>query len=642
MLPEEEFLFLWNHATIKVLDIRYELFKPEEIGKSYKLPANMFLYCTGGGAEVQIDLTKYTLEGFHLIHGGKGSTLQIVATDKGFEYYLVFYRASIPLTSNKLIARAMQRNNPFKYQYSLVPNSPITMFEKIHNMYMKWENASHLRRFTIKSLFYQLLNEIFMQLDQVSIDIRKLNVSSQIKAYIEEHYAKPLTLESIAKALRYSPSHLSIQFKQQIGCSPIEYLIQLRIEKATILLVKTDTSLREIAMNVGYSDVYYFSRLFKKRVGISPTQFRQREQAIGFVKDSPSMCERYSIVDFSFQHYIENGYQYRERKYESMNKRGNSTIATLLLCLTLLLSACTGGAVSNTSSEENQASTTQTEATASQTKIVSTIKGDVEIPINPERVVVMYYIGDVLAFGVTPVGSSKIQKGAAFEEELKNTQNLGEWFEPNVEAVIQLKPDVIIVPSNEELYGQMEKVAPTIVIDDATTSLDERLTKIGEVLGKEKEAKELLANFYEKVEDSQEKLKETGILDKTVSIMEGGKGKMSVVTSYTFGRGSQIIYEHLGLKAPEIIQQKIDEKNNKQQAMDVSLETLTDYAGDYVFRSSYEGMADLTNHPVWTNIPAIKEGRLIEIDFGFCYYNDIYSLNKQLDFIVDRLLATTK
>ena len=95
---------------------------------------------------------------------------------------------------------------------------------------------------------------------------------------------------------------------------------------------------------------------------------------------------------------------------------------------------------------------------------------------------------------------------------------------------------------------------------DFSTSLDERLTKIGEVLGKEKEAKELLANFYTKVKDSQEQLKEAGISDKTVSIMEGGKGKMSVVTSYTFGRGSQAIYEYLGMKAPDIIQKKIDDK----------------------------------------------------------------------------------
>ncbi|KPN97707.1 ABC transporter substrate-binding protein [Lysinibacillus sp. ZYM-1] len=640
MLPKEEFLFLWNHAAIKVLDIRYELIKPEEIGKLYKLPANMFLYTTGGGAEVKIDLTNYTLEGFHLIHGGKGSTLQIVATDKGFEYYMIFYRASIPLTSNKLIARVIQSNNPFNYQYSLVPNSPITMFEKIHYMYIEWENANNLGKFTIKSLFYQLLNEIFMQLDQDSVDIQKSNVSSQIKAYIEKNYAQPLTLESIAKALRYSPSHLSIQFKQQIGCSPIEYLIQLRIEKASVLLEQTNASLRDIAMGVGYSDVYYFSRLFKKRVGVSPTKFRQMEQVNRLVKDSPSMSERYSIVDWNFQDYIENGYQYKGRKYESMNKRGLSTIATLFLCLTLLLSACSSGASTNIGGGEKQASTTQT-ASESQTKIVSTMKGDVEIPVNPERVVVMYYTGDVLAFDVTPVGSSKIQEGAAFEEELKTVESLGEWFEPNVEAVIQLKPDVIIIPSKEELYDQMQKIAPTVMID-FSTSLDERLTKIGEVLGKEKEAKELLANFYAKVEDSQEKLKEAGILDKTVSIMEGGKGKMSVVTSYTFGRGSQALYEYLGMKAPDIIQQKMEDKANTQEAMDVSLEVLTEYAGDYVFRSSYEGMVDLTDHPVWSSIPAIKEGRLIEIDFGFCYYNDIYSLTKQLDFIVERLLATIK
>ena len=43
-----------------------------------------------------------------------------------------------------MIARALQTNNPFNYQYSLVPNSPITMFEKIYFMYKKWENANSL------------------------------------------------------------------------------------------------------------------------------------------------------------------------------------------------------------------------------------------------------------------------------------------------------------------------------------------------------------------------------------------------------------------------------------------------------------------------------------------------------------------
>ncbi|MNW00779.1 hypothetical protein D3C71_1963180 [compost metagenome] len=51
-------------------------------------------------------------------------------------------------------------------------------------------------------------------------------------------------------------------------------------------------------------------------------------------------------------------------------------------------------------------------------------------------------------------------------------------------------------------------------------------------------------------------------------------------------------------------------------------------------------MTDLSDNTIWNNIPAVKEGRLIEISFGLSYYNDIYSLDKQLDFIVESLLAT--
>ncbi|MFD2878730.1 hypothetical protein ACFTAO_26445 [Paenibacillus rhizoplanae] len=74
----------------------------------------------------------------------------------------------------------------------------------------------------------------------------------------------------------------------------------------------------------------------------------------------------------------------------------------------------------------------------------------------------------------------------------------------------------------------------------------------------------------------------------------------------------------------------------------VSFEVLADYSGDYIFRSSYDGMADLTKDPLWNGIPAVKEGRLMNIDFGLSYYSDIYSLNAQLDFIADALLAAPR
>ncbi|MFD2878729.1 hypothetical protein ACFTAO_26440 [Paenibacillus rhizoplanae] len=65
-------------------------------------------------------------------------------------------------------------------------------------------------------------------------------------------------------------------------------------------------------------------------------------------------------------------------------------------------------------------------------------------------------------------------------------------------------------------------------------------------------------SFKAKVEDSKQKLQEAGILGSTVSIMEGGADRsMVVVMSKQYGRGSQVIYEYLGMKAPEILQQKL-------------------------------------------------------------------------------------
>ena len=642
MMLDKEFALLWNHAAIKILDVRHITLTPKDIGKPYKLPASMFLYSTGGSAEIQLDFTKYTIDGFHLIHGGKGSILKTLSIPNEFEYYMIFYRASLPLSLNRQLANLLQRKNPFQRQYSFAPHLPIPLFEKIRRMHLEWKNSNEIEKFTVKSLFYQFLNEIFKQLHQENANNNEPVFSNQVKKYITENYSEALTLESIAQSLNYSPSYLSNQFKQNTGDSPIDYLIQVRIENATILLIETDVSLREIAAHVGYHDVYYFSRLFKKRVGLSPAQFRSKEKALLRPKDSPSISEGYSIVGSDFQHYIENCYQYNGKKDEIMSKKSISPIAALLLCFTLLLSACSGGATStNSSNGETQTSTEQTVDAQQQTRVVSTIKGDVEVPINPQRVVVMFYIGDVLSFGITPVGYSSIYDGAAFEEELADNTGVGTWFEPNAEAVIDLNPDVIIMPDNEELYLQMEKIAPTIVLSLATP-MDQRLLKIGEVLGKDVEAKELLSEFHVKVEDSKKKLQDAGIYDKTVSIMEGGKGMMSVATSYGFGRGSQIIYEYLGMKGPDSIRQELEADKDKGDAIEVSLEILPDYAGDYVFRSSYEGMADLTNHPVWNSIPAIKEGRLIEIDFGLAYYSDIYSLDKQLDFVVESLLATVE
>lgn len=114
---------------------------------------------------------------------------------------------------------------------------------------------------------------------------------------------------------RYSAYHLSATFKQSTGYSPIDYLIRIRLEKAASLLTETDASLRTISAGVGYKDVYYFSRLFKKKLGVSPAEYRRRNWQQSKVADSPAKFPTYSIVERMLNRYIDsdNYYQYTKK-----------------------------------------------------------------------------------------------------------------------------------------------------------------------------------------------------------------------------------------------------------------------------------------------------------------------------------------
>lgn len=96
----------------------------------------------------------------------------------------------------------------------------------------------------------------------------------QAKNYLDEHIAEETSLMDIAKMVSVSPQYFSKIFKDQIGCSFVEYCRVQRIEMAKELLRSGKKSVKEICYEVGYNDPNYFSRLFKKLVGVSPTEYK--------------------------------------------------------------------------------------------------------------------------------------------------------------------------------------------------------------------------------------------------------------------------------------------------------------------------------------------------------------------------------
>lgn len=101
------------------------------------------------------------------------------------------------------------------------------------------------------------------------------DIVDDVKKYIDENYAdEELSLNSIASFVNFSPNHLSMVFSQQTGSTFIKYLTDFRMNKAKELLKCTNKRSSEISILVGYKDPHYFSYLFKKTQGMTPTQFR--------------------------------------------------------------------------------------------------------------------------------------------------------------------------------------------------------------------------------------------------------------------------------------------------------------------------------------------------------------------------------
>lgn len=109
----------------------------------------------------------------------------------------------------------------------------------------------------------------------ITENFKKVNIECmKIKNYIDSHYSENITLDFLSNLTYVNKFHLVHLFTKEMGISPINYLINKRIDESKNLLSNTNYSIRDISSIVGFSNSSYFSQMFKKITGISPKDFR--------------------------------------------------------------------------------------------------------------------------------------------------------------------------------------------------------------------------------------------------------------------------------------------------------------------------------------------------------------------------------
>ncbi len=102
----------------------------------------------------------------------------------------------------------------------------------------------------------------------------------ELVRHMEMYFTEDISLETLAERSGYAQSYVSRLFKEITGFSPQQYLNELRMSAATSYLYSTNMTVQKITEAVGYPSIHYFSRMFKKKFGVSPTEWRQKHTMV--------------------------------------------------------------------------------------------------------------------------------------------------------------------------------------------------------------------------------------------------------------------------------------------------------------------------------------------------------------------------
>ncbi|MFI7428924.1 ABC transporter substrate-binding protein [Micromonospora sp. NPDC049836] len=283
---------------------------------------------------------------------------------------------------------------------------------------------------------------------------------------------------------------------------------------------------------------------------------------------------------------------------------------------------------------------------AGQTREITHAMGTTKVPAEPKRVVVLDTdkIDTALSLGVTPVGAATAGEAKSWPtyfgaEKLAGIKEVGVLTEPDLEAITALKPDLILGSKfrQEKFYDELSAIAPTVFTEKVGITWKENFLLDGQALGREQQAKELLAGYEKRAKDVGAQLGDAA--SRKVSIVRFIPGNIRVYGPESF---SGIVIGDTGLGRPE--RQLLSGKEDKRFDL-VSPERINEVDGDVIFVTAYGEKAaaeqtKVTGGTLWQGLSAVKAGKAhVVSDETWMTGIGVGAANKILDDVVKYLGA---
>ncbi|MEU3453701.1 iron-siderophore ABC transporter substrate-binding protein [Micromonospora sp. NPDC006766] len=250
-----------------------------------------------------------------------------------------------------------------------------------------------------------------------------------------------------------------------------------------------------------------------------------------------------------------------------------------------------------------------------QTREITHAMGTTSVPAEPKRVVVLDTdkIDTALSLGVTPIGAATAGEARSWPtyfgaEKLAGIKEVGVLTEPDLETINALQPDLILGSKfrQEKFYDELSAIAPTVFTEKVGVTWKENFLLDGQALGREQQARDLLASYEKRAKDLGASLGDAA--GREISIVRFMPGNIRVYGPESF---SGIVVGDTGLGRP--VRQRLDGKKERRFEQ-VSPERVNEVDGDIIFVTAYgetaaAEQAKVTAGSLWQGLSAVKAGK---------------------------------